>query len=138
MSERSLSGSCEIEHTADWALRVWAPDLAGLLEEAARGMISLMELELDVSKRMQEKVNLSAPDAESLMVAFLGELLYIIEKERTGFDQIQITLHGLSIDARLSGGHILAQRKEIKAVTFHQLDIGQTDSGLETVIVFDV
>ena len=32
------AGYREIEHTADWELEVWAPDLAALLEQAARGM----------------------------------------------------------------------------------------------------
>jgi len=37
MNEKSLSGFEEIRHTADWALRVWAPDLSTLFTQAAQG-----------------------------------------------------------------------------------------------------
>ena len=30
----------QVEHTADLALRAWAPDLRGLIEQAARGLIA--------------------------------------------------------------------------------------------------
>ena len=44
-------GYREIEHTADWELKVWAPDLRGLLEQAARGMYALSGIILDIRKK---------------------------------------------------------------------------------------
>ena len=60
----------KVEHTADWELEVWAPDLPGLLEQAARGMYSLTSTHLDEKPRISRELELSAPDLESLLVAF--------------------------------------------------------------------
>jgi SHS2 domain-containing protein len=38
----------------------------------------------------------------------------------------------------MKGGHLVEQRKEIKAVTYHNLSIRETERGLEAEIVFDV
>ncbi len=47
------SGFREKDHTADWELEVWAPDLPGLLVEAARGMYWLMGARLEHGQRQQ-------------------------------------------------------------------------------------
>ena len=41
------AGFREKEHTADWELDVWAPDLPALLDQAARGMYWLMGAQLE-------------------------------------------------------------------------------------------
>ncbi|HNT54767.1 MAG TPA: archease [Anaerolineaceae bacterium] len=132
------AGYQEIAHTADWALQVWAPDLAGLLVQSARGMIDLLDVQLAASPRLEQLLHLEAPDRESLLVAFLTEILYFNEHDRMSFDAFQVSLDGLQLEARLWGAPILAQRKEIKAVTYHQLHIQESDSALETTLVFDV
>ncbi len=133
-----LSGFEEIPHTADWALRVWAPDLPELLRAAAEGMYRLMEVRLRPRPRTRRTLSLSAADPESLLVSFLGELLFIAEQESLAFDRIHLSLDGLDLRANLSGAPIASQSKLIKAVTYHKLAILATPTGLETTIVFDV
>ena len=48
---KQSSGFREKEHTADWELDVWAPDLPALLEQAARGMYWLMGARLEEGAR---------------------------------------------------------------------------------------
>jgi SHS2 domain-containing protein len=132
------AGYCEREHTADWALEVWAPDLAGLLEQAARGMYALAGARLTTGERQSRQLTLAAADAESLLVKFLGELLYLGEAEGLGFEAFRLTLDGLRLQADLSGAPLAALSKEIKAVTYHNLAVRQTERGLEACIVFDV
>jgi SHS2 domain-containing protein len=132
------AGFREHEHTADWELEVWAPDLAGLLEQAALGMYTLAGVRLEPSTRQQSHIQLSAYDAESLLVAFLQELLYLSETQGLGFDQFDIELRDFQLDARLQGSAIASLHKEIKAVTYHNLRITESESGLRVRIVFDV
>lgn len=134
----SICGFQEIPHTADWALHVWAPDLSHLLQAAALGMYKMMETRLSDTPRIERGLALSAPDAESLLVVFLGELLFMAEEEGVGFDQIDLALDGLQLCARLQGASIAGQSKLIKAVTYHKLKILPTAVGFETTIVFDV
>ncbi len=133
-----LAGFCEIEHTADWELKVWAQDLPGLLEQSARGMYSLMGLSLESSPRQDCKINIEAVDRETTLVNFLNELLFIAESQSIGFDEFQFEVEGLTLTANLRGTRIATLGKEIKAVTYHNLEVQNTSSGLIANLVFDV
>lgn len=132
------AGHQEIEHTADRELEVWAPDMPGLLEQAALGMYAIAGIRLQDQPRVTRSITLKAPDAEELLVSFLTELLFMAEDENLGFDQMHLSLKSDTLKAELSGAPISSQNKEIKAVTFHNLKVKQSDKGLETRIVFDV
>lgn len=131
-------GYREVEHTADWELEVWAPTMADLLEQAARGMYHLSGIALHPGERIKKELFIEASDKESLLVSFLSELLYIAETENQAFDGFNLKLDNFNVDARLVGGTIDRQSKEIKAVTFHQLEVLTTATGLRVNIVFDV
>jgi SHS2 domain-containing protein len=132
------SGFREIAHTADWELEVWAPNLSALLEQAARGMYTLSRVHLQDGPRQTYTLDLQASDAESLLVSFLSELLYLGEHEALAVDQYNLTLDGCSLHAELSTAPLESIEKEIKAVTFHNLNIQSGQRGLEVRIVFDV
>ncbi len=132
------SGFEEQRHTADWALRVWAADLNGIFEQAARGMYRLMGVEPAEEPRAARELEISAADAESLLVAFLSELLFLLEQEQLVFDDFDLECSPTHVSARLSGVPCVRIAKEIKAVTYHKLQIQETSTGLEVLIVFDV
>jgi len=132
------AGYRELEHTADWELEVWGPDITALLEQAAQGMYSLMGLELAERPRQRRRLVIEAEDREGLIVEFLGELLFLQESEGLAFDSIDLADHWGAVHADLEGASIRGQTKEIKAVTFHRLEVRDTPRGLETRIVFDV
>jgi SHS2 domain-containing protein len=138
MTNISPSGFEEREHTADWSLHVWAPDLAGLLEQAAKGMADLSGIKTDASQRIKRSINVESTDAEGLLVNFLGELLHLMEKDNLSFDSFVLTVSGNSLQANLEGSPIFERKKEIKAVTYHNLKIKKRSNGLEAEIVFDV
>ncbi|MFM8320344.1 MAG: archease [Chloroflexota bacterium] len=136
-------GFREIAHTADWELEAWAPDLAGLLEQAARGMYALAGARLADGLRLQRRLALDAPDRESLLVAFLSELLWLGESQALAFDGFRLDIThpagaGLQLSAALNGAGLAAIEKEIKAVTWHRLAIQDANQGLRVRIVFDV
>lgn len=131
-------GYIEIQHTADWAIRVWAPDFPALLVQAAVAMYDLTETQLNTENRVERNLELAAGDHESLLVGFLSELLYLQEIEGLAFNQVEIHTTENELKGRLIGGPVLSQRKEIKAVTYHNLKIIKTPGGLEVTIVFDV
>jgi SHS2 domain-containing protein len=131
-------GHREVEHTADWGLEVWAPDLPGLMEEAARGMFELMGVEVSEESRCHRQLEIGADDREQLLVSFLEELLFIADSEKLAFDGFMLSLVDTNLLARLEGGGIVSRSKEIKAVTYHNLRIKESKRGLKTSIVFDV
>ncbi len=129
----------EIPHTADVALRVWGQDLRELFASAARGLAWLMADPDTVQPEKEVALDLTAPDAETLLVTWLGELIYLNERDGvvfTEFDLEEVTPTHLRGTAR--GGRAGEIRRLIKAVTFSNLAIRPTDRGLETTITFDV
>src|SRR3989304_6818118 len=138
MAREGDAGFREIAHTADWELQIWAPDLSSLLEQAARGMYVLAGTRLSTGPRLGPKKDLQTADRERLLVGFLAELLYLGEVEGLGFDTFDLTLEKDVLHARLNGAPVESQIKEIKAVTYHNLNIRETERGFEANIVFDV
>jgi len=134
----SLMGFREIEHTADWALSAWAPSLVALLQQAAQGMYSLAKISLAAKPRLEREFEFPISDRETLIVDFLSELLFFGEDEHLAFDEYKIEIGATSCKFRVCGAPIAAQSKEIKAVTFHDLIVQETEKGLEVNIVFDV
>ena len=134
----TLSGYREIEHTADWELHVWAADLPSLLEIAARGMYALSQTNLAPGPQVIREFEIPFSDRETLLVDFLSELLFYGEDEGIAFDAYTLDFDGSTLKVRARGAPIREQAKEIKAVTYHNLQIRQTERGLEANIVFDV
>ncbi len=130
----------EIEHTADWALRVWGRDLGELLTNAAYGMSSLMVPDLSaISTNVEKQVAVESIDAESLLVDWLSELAYWAEVEMLIFSRFDLQeVTPTHLRAVIHGDHAPDLKKHIKAVTYHNLEIIETERGLETTVVFDV
>lgn len=130
----------EIEHTADRALRIYGATLEELLINAARGMYSLMLTELSPdAERHKMLVELDTMDTESLLVEWLEELSYWAEMDMLVFHEFK--MEGVSsthLRATIYGTREAQFERHIKAVTYHNLEIVQTENGLTATVVFDV
>lgn len=129
-----------IDHTADWALRVYGRTLSDLFINAAQGMTHLMVADPDAIPLAEtRRLELDAYDAESLLVDWLTELAYWAEAEQMVGRLFDVTTHSPThLSATVHGGQAAELQKHIKAVTFHNLEILETADGLEVTIVFDV
>lgn len=132
------AGYREREHTADWELEIWAPDMPGLLEQAARGMYALSGASLHPAPRLDREIELDYADKETLIVDFLEELRYLGEMEGLGFDSFHFTFQPGKLLVQLQGAPLAQLPKEIKAVTYHNLKIISRGEGLQAQVVFDV
>lgn len=129
----------EIDHTADWALRVRGQNLTDLFRNAALGMLSLLEIEPLPGNSESRSFELKAEDTETLLVTWLEELLYPLEVEGAAVVDFQVdVLEKVQLKATVKLNKIASIKKEIKAVTFNELDIRAAEFGYETIIVFDV
>ncbi len=132
----------EIDHTADYALRIRGIDLRTLFVNAALGLYSLIGPEKQKSvtgAQGEESIALSATDTESLLVEWLSELSYWVESSLfvgTEFDFS--ALSGTGLIGEVKGLQARKVEKLIKAVTYHDLEVTETETGLEAVVVFDV
>ncbi|MGF1505462.1 MAG: archease [Chloroflexi bacterium] len=129
----------EIAHTADVALRVQAANLAGLFEDAAAGMVSLIGGENSPDHPGDQRAfNLTAPDTETLLVDWLTEILVLVED---GFyvEGTEVTVHtDTALEGTVRGRWGAEYSSHIKAVTYNELVVEQSEDGFVTTIVFDV
>jgi SHS2 domain-containing protein len=130
----------EIEHTADVALRVHGMDLMELLQNAALGMAHLICEENFLSDDYEEQfVEIRADDAEGLLVEWLSELVFLVEIKSFIFQSVDIqTISDTYFKAKVYGKTTRELKVHIKAVTYHNLKIVETEDGLEATVVFDI
>jgi SHS2 domain-containing protein len=132
------SGYEELEHTADIALRAWGKDFFVLLKQSAKGMYELMgvDVEMGVLKKITFKIEKNGREMQ--LVDFLNEVLYLVEDENAKYETFSFKKVEDGIRVKASGYGVRSLQRNIKAVTFHNLAVEETDSGLEVSITFDV
>jgi SHS2 domain-containing protein len=135
----SVTDFLEIEHTADWAIRVRGVSLPELFVNAATGMYSLVADLADVLPALERTVVVKGMDAEALLVNWLNELIYHTEMYGDVFCEFNVvSFEPTHLRATAKAGRGIKLKKQIKAVTFHNLQIASTVDGYEVTIVFDV
>lgn len=138
MDSLTNQGVSEVNHTADQALRITAVSLEQLFIKSAEGMYALAGVKTDHSILSARQLIVSGMDPESLLVAFLSEILYLLEEEKVAFHYFNLGISADSVTCSVTGSPVSQLRKSIKAVTFHNLQILKTAEGYETTLVFDV
>ena len=136
-------GSFEfIDHTADAGIRVEAPTLEDLFETAALAFTELVTTVDAIDCREERRFQLQEGDIETLLVSWLQELLYLLDTEDLVFGRLQVKLHNYSLEAAAWGDvfdpNIHAMKTEIKAVTYHQLEVSKSDQGWQAQVIFDI
>ena len=130
----------EVGHTAEWSIRVWAPSMTELFIEAARGMLSLVDLDAEQAAEADwREISLRADDHEALLVKWLHEILFVLETRYVACSEFEIRVQeSPELSGRIKEVPAARPKKHIKAVTYHELDIQERGGRLETMIVFDV
>jgi SHS2 domain-containing protein len=141
--EQGEAGYAIFAVTADQGIHAWAPELSELFRQAALGLWSLMVDRAGVRQARALAVGAEAGDRESLLVAWLNELLYLSETEHlVAADcgiasltdtRLAATVWGETVDP---ARHTL--RGHVKAATYHRLAIGRTPRGWEARVIVDV
>jgi SHS2 domain-containing protein len=134
-----------VDHTGDIALRLTAPGFGELVAEGARGIASILfEGEPDRSApRERWNGRVSGIDREDVLVRALSEALHWMDEgdrvpleigvDVTGPAELELVLVGVRADGRRC-----RRVEEIKAVTYHAVEIREGAEGLSTVVVLDV
>ena len=137
-----------IEHTADIGLKIFGKTKKELFQNAARGMFFLITgssiFFKEESNNKYFKVECEASNLEDLLVSWLSDLLHIHNTEyMIPGDFIINHLTEQFIQSEIVGVKITDSlhqiEKEIKAVTYHHLQVFKNEKGRwEANIVFDL
>jgi len=130
----------ELEHTADLRLRVTGADLPALFTHAGQALRALLRCESGAQAQpISRQIALQAPDRVALLVDWLNELLYLIERRGESFAEFRVTLcEEQRLEATALGWNDQHAGRNIKAATYHGLEVERTNTGYEATITFDV
>lgn len=136
-----------IEHTADLGLEVEAPTLELLFEAGAHGLAGvLLGDEVGAAPGAPgggaewRELVLEAPDREALFVEWLRELLYIQISEELIFETVEIVeARERRLVARVGfAPPARPVERELKGVTYHDLEVSQRGDAWFARVVFDL
>ncbi len=138
-----------LDHTGDTAVEVRAADARELFCESARALAAIYvdaERGAAVERALERRVSLEAEDAESLLIDFLNELIYLFDADGflcTSVEVLELRLERSSrLEARLEGEVFDPARHrsltEVKAATFHGVAVEKTAVGWCATVVFDL
>lgn len=132
-----------LEHTADIGMRVEAPTVAVLFEQAAIGMLAMMADLGEVQPSLQRRFEVSGEGYDDLLVNWLSELLYALDGERQIFSRFSarvVSPDHLAIDAWGETFEPVRHYRGsfVKAVTYHQLQVIDDSEGWQAQVFFDI
>lgn len=111
-----------------------------MLQAGARAVVGLLTDDAEVSAQQARPVKLEAIDAEDRLVRWLSEVLYWASVE--GFlvarAELVVTEDGLQGRAWGRESSAALVKTEIKAATYHQLEVVVDPGRVHAVIVLDV
>ncbi|TET06413.1 archease [Candidatus Dependentiae bacterium] len=139
-----------IPHTADLKIRVYGHTLAEFFLNAVVGMFQSIgpkasDCKIEDGRRIcrelpeHHEVEVKSFDLNSLLVDFLSEALYLSDVHDEAY--LNATIYDINekhVKATLRGVKITGFEIEIKAVTYHDLEIKRVDDIWQADIVFDV
>jgi SHS2 domain-containing protein len=131
-----------IDHTADVGIIAYGASLSQAFANAARALFSLITELDDIKEVLHRDIKVTATDEESLLVAWLNELIYLFDAENILFKRFDIIqLNNTKLRARSYGEKVDSSRHKlkigVKAATYHMLKVDR-DDGCKVQVLFDI
>lgn len=131
-----------IPHTADIGFKIWSSTLEELFSEAAKALTFAMVETGSFLPAKQNKIRLKAESKEELLVRWLEEILFLFETENFIGLEFKVKLKGNGLEGLIEGMEWDEAKQplktQIKAVTFHRLEVRETENGFEAEVILDV
>jgi SHS2 domain-containing protein len=130
-----------IEHTADVGIRATGATIEEVFEQATRGLAHIMGIwHPGTGERVP--IEVEARDREALLVDWLSEVLWLHDSRDALLGAVEVERVGAGV---ASGAVVLIPRAgravegtQIKAVTYHQLEVRQAGSEWRARLYVDV
>jgi SHS2 domain-containing protein len=132
-----------LEHPSDLGIEAHGSSMEEMFRNAAHGFMSVVAGTSKIESRENRLIELQAIDREILLVRWLTEILYLYDAEKYLTADVQFeTLSDTFLKANLFGetyNHSKHELKlDVKAITYHQLEIEEHDGDWTGRIFLDV
>lgn len=131
-----------LDHTADLCIRVSGRGFADFLRNAALAMMEMITDRNSVEPTIKESIEVTGKTSEEILVRLLSEILYLHETSKLVFKDIEVEVFNNKVVAELDcqsydpGIHEL--NYDIKAVTYHGLNVEIVNNQFTADIIFDI
>lgn len=129
-----------VAHTADLQLIIYGATKEELFEHAVQSMFEVLKPRYSTETLIEYTVQVTSADIELLLADFLSEALYLSDAHTLAFKQAKIiSLTNTEVKATLFGSKITGfEVVEIKAVTYHDLQVRHENNHWRAQVVFDI
>lgn len=132
-----------LEHTADMRIKVQGHTEEELFQNAALALAAILYPEYEKFKKRPgefEKIIIEAPDINVLLVNFLNEILSRSEINRKIYPRVKfLKFSPKSLETQIFGFPVPEFSEDIKAVTYHEVEIKQNKRGIfEVTLTLDI
>ncbi len=129
-----------LEHTGDAKIRVFGKTKEELFLNAMLGMNVVLNSKVKSQESRVRKIALRSNDINFLLVDFLSEVNYLRQVNMEIYDKVKFTnFSDTELGGELNGYKVEEFGEDIKAVTFHELDIKKNKEGFwEAKVIFDI
>lgn len=132
-----------LEHPSDMGIEARGATLAEAFRNAARGLMSIILDEKTIDSKKMVNIALTAIDREQLLIRFLNEVLF--QYDGAGFVTNDVNFShfsGTKIEGQLLGEPFDCRRHrprlDVKAVTYHQLQVTNERGGARVRVFLDI
>lgn len=118
--------------TADIGFKAYGKNLNEAFENAGLAIFNIISDTKDITPTKEISFEITSEDSVSLLYDYLEELLFYHEVEFMLFSQFDVEIDGnLHLKATIKGEPIdwdkHERKTEIKAITFHEMAVNQTE-----------
>ncbi len=129
-----------LEHKADLKIRAFGETKEKLFLNMLLGMTSGLRPKIKNQKPKIKKIKVKSLNLETLLVDFLSEVLYLSQVNKEVYLKAKFKkFSDTEIEAELFGQKIERFGEDIKAVTYHSLNVHQEkDKTWQATVLFDI
>ena len=131
------------EHTADLGIEFFADSLEELFISAASGLFDVISGIDQIRPEAEFQIAVEGIDPEDLLINWLRELLYLHQVKRILLCEFHISeISDTRLKGSVRGEPFDAKRheikKEIKAATYHGIEVTESKGRWKARVIFDV
>lgn len=127
-----------LDHPADLKIHAYGNSLEELFNNILAGMAEAMQPTLSQGK-VSRGIEIKSRNLESLLIDFLSDVIYETDLNDAVFQKLETEkITEQELEGRIIGPKIKGFKTEIKAVTWHDLEIKKINEIWQATIVFDI
>lgn len=132
-----------LDHPADLGIEAFGRTIEEAFEQAAAALISIILEPSSIQHQESKTIEITAEDREQLLVKWLTEVLYLYDGEGFVGKDFKISeLRPTYLKATIYGGKFDPKRYitklDVKAVTYHQLNVIESEQGGSVRVFLDI